>query len=904
MELSTRYEPKEAEAAIYKKWLEASCFKATPDDRKPYCITIPPPNVTGALHMGHALNHTVMDTLGRWKRMKGFNVLILPGTDHAGIATQAVVEKKIKAEERKTRHDLGREEFLKRVWEWKDEYGTRIVGQMQRLGCGYDWERLRFTMDESYADAILRVFEAFYKRGWIYLGERMVNWSPPFLSAISDAEVDNREEDGSLWHLRYPLSDGSGDIVVATSRPETMLGDTAVAVHPTDARYEKLLGKKITLPLVGREIPLLADDFVDPAFGTGAVKITPFHDPNDYEMGNRHGLERIEVIGPDAKMTAAAGAYAGLDRFEARKKIVADLEAQGFLVKVEPHRHVVPYCDRSGAVIEPRPSRQWFCKMAGTELVDNAIKAAEDGSVNFVPERYRGIYLRWMNNIRDWPLSRQLWWGHRLPVWRKIDADPEDSQSWVCATTRESAMTQLGTDHILQSEDVLDTWFSSALWPFATLGWPEKNPSLSYYYPTSLLSTAQEILYLWVARMIMTGEEFMGEKPFDDVYIHATVLDEHGRRMSKSKGNGIDPVDLIDLYGADALRFSLLREAGQRQDIRFKPIRDNRQEQVEQARNFANKIWNASRFVLMNLPTSPIPDSDPLTPSNGGTEVTSPPLLGAGGQMTGLGGTLPDRWILSRLSGAIEAVDAGLSTYNMDDAARAAFSFFWDDFCDWYIEAAKPTLETDATRERVLFVLKEALKLLHPLLPHLTETIWQALPGEEGNFLMNAAFPVAGERDEQAEAQFEIVQEIVTAIRTLQAAHQLKKGGEAFVTPTDDARSVLLENAGLIEFLTRVTLKVSSTGEAEGDGFLQPTRFGDVRLPRPESSPEETLAEKKRIESELVKLEKDLAGLNARLSAPDFAQRAPEAAVAKTRAQHAELLEKREKLTERLGQLG
>lgn len=886
MELSTRYEPQEAEKAIYEKWLEADCFKATPDDRQSYCITIPPPNVTGALHMGHALNHTVMDTLGRWKRMKGFNVLILPGTDHAGIATQAVVEKKVKAEERKTRHDLGREEFLKRVWAWKDEYGSRIVSQMQRMGCGYDWERLRFTMDESYVSAILTVFEAFYKRGWIYLGERMVNWSPPFLSAISDAEVDNREEDGFLWHLRYPFTDGSGDVVVATSRPETMLGDTAVAVHPTDERYAAQLGKHITLPLVGREIPLLADDFVDPAFGTGAVKITPFHDPNDYEMGNRHNLPRIEVIGPDAKMTEAAGAYAGLDRFEARKRIVADLEEQGFLVKIEPYRHVVPYCDRSGAVIEPRPSRQWFCKMAGTEMVDKAIAAAEDGSVNFVPERYRDIYLRWMGNIRDWPISRQLWWGHRLPVWRKADADPNEAASWICAVTRESAEEQLGSADIVQSDDVLDTWFSSALWPFATLGWPTQNESLDYYYPTSLLSTAQEILYLWVARMIMTGEEFLGQKPFNDVYIHATVLDEHGRRMSKSKGNGIDPVELIDLYGADALRFSLLREAGQRQDIRFKPIRDNRQDQVEQARNFANKIWNASRFVLMNLPQNP--SGEPFTSdTEGGT---------SGAQSS----TLADRWILSRLSAAVETVDAGLSTYNMDDAARATFHFFWDDFCDWYIEAAKPTLDTDATRTRALGVLEEALKLLHPLLPHLTETIWQALPGKRG-FLMNASFPVAGARDEAAEARFGMVQEIVTAIRTLQSTHNLKKGGEAFVAPTTEAHGVLEENRPLIEFLTRSQLKLEVSPV---DGFLQPTRFGDVRLPRQEASAEENAAEKKRIETELLRLEKDLTGLNTRLSDPSFAERAPEAVVNKARTQQAELTEKKQKLTERLAQLG
>ncbi|MGC4046812.1 MAG: class I tRNA ligase family protein [Armatimonas sp.] len=543
---------------------------------------------------------------------------------------------------------------------------------------------------------------------------------------------------------------------------------------------------------------------------------------------------------------------------------------------------MVPYCDRSGAVIEPRPSRQWFCKMAGTEMVDKAIQAAEDGSVNFVPERYKDIYLRWMGNIRDWPISRQLWWGHRLPVWRKADSDPNEASSWVCAVTRESAEEQLGSTDIIQSDDVLDTWFSSALWPFATLGWPGNNESLDYYYPTSLLSTAQEILYLWVARMIMTGEEFIGKKPFDDVYIHATVLDEHGRRMSKTKGNGIDPVELIDLYGADALRFSLLREAGQRQDIRFKPIRDNRQDQVEQARNFANKIWNASRFVLMNLPNT----------------LQEPPITGGQG---GNAGTLADRWILSRLSAAVEAVDAGLSTYNMDDAARAAYHFFWDDFCDWYIEAAKPTLDTDATRTRALGVLEEALKLLHPLLPHLTETIWQALPGKRG-FLMNASFPVAGRRDEAAEARFGMVQEIVTAIRTLQSTHNLKKGGEAFVAPTAEAHLVLEENRSLIEFLTRSTLILDGT--APEDGFLQPTRFGDVRLPRQEASAEENAAEKKRIESELVRLEKDLTGLNTRLGDPSFAERAPEAVVNKARTQQAELTEKKHKLTERLAQLG
>ena len=537
MELSTRYEPQEAEKTIYRRWLDAGCFRATPDDRKPYSITIPPPNVTGALHMGHALNHTIMDTLGRWKRMCGYNVLILPGTDHAGIATQAVVERKLKKEERLTRHDLGREAFLAKVWEWKEEYGNTIVGQMQRLGASYDWDRLRFTMDVPYVEAILTFFERLHADGNIYLGERMVNWSPGFQSVISDIEIDNREEDGFLWHLRYPYADGTGEIIVATSRPETMLGDTAVAVSPKDERYASAVGKTVRLPLIDREIPILADDFVDPAFGTGAVKITPFHDPNDYEMGNRHNLPRIEVIGPDAKMTEAAGPYAGLDRFEARKKLVADLEEAGFLAKIEPYRHAVPYCDRSGAVVEPRPSRQWFCKMGGTKMVDDAIAAARDGEIRFLPERYRELYLRWMENVRDWPISRQLWWGHRIPVWRKAD---------VPTPTRRRAGSSPGRKKTLKQSS--EPPRSSRPTTCSTRGFRPRsgrsrpwagrreNPALDYYYPTSLLSTAQEILYLWVARMIMTGKLFMHEKPFDDVYIHATVLDEHGRQNVEVEG--------------------------------------------------------------------------------------------------------------------------------------------------------------------------------------------------------------------------------------------------------------------------------------------------------------------------------------------------------------------------------
>jgi valyl-tRNA synthetase len=887
--METRYEPHTNEKEIYAKWLEANCFKATPDDREPYCITIPPPNVTGALHMGHALNHTIMDTLGRWKRMRGYNVLILPGTDHAGIATQSIVEKMLQKNEKKSRHDLGREAFLGRVWEWKNEYGDRIVSQMQRMGCSYDWERLRFTMDDSYVDAILTVFEKLYKDGYIYLGERIVNWSPPLMTVISDIEVNDEEEDGFLWHISYPLTDGTGAIIVATTRPETLLGDTAVAVHPDDERYKALVGKTITLPLTGRQIPIIADDFVKQEFGSGAVKVTPFHDPNDYECGLRHNLPRIEVIGPNAKMTAEAGTYAGQDRFVARKNIVADLETQGFLIKTEPYRHTVPHCDRSGAVVEPRVSKQWFCKMSGTPMVDTAIKVVQDGDIKFIPERYNEMYVKWLENIRDWPISRQLWWGHRIPVWRKTNADPENISNWICATSRASAEAQLGTTEVTQSEDVLDTWFSSALWPFATLGWPKSNASLDYYYPTSLLSTAQEILYLWVARMVMTGELFMGEKPFNDVYIHATILDEHGRRMSKSKQNGIDPVDLIDLYGADAMRFFLASQAGQRQDIRMKPIKDGKQEQVEVARNFCNKIWNASRFAIMNLGDAPLP------PSGGTGNVPERSLL--------------DRWILSRLSLTTETVNTALETYNLDDAARALYAFFWDDFCDWYIEGAKPALQgeqAESTRATLSHTLDHALRLLHPILPYLTEAIWQNMPGVKEqagvDFLMFASFPTDTTRDLDAERDIEIVQEITRAIRNIQAENQLKKGGDVFVTANSDhAQKVLTENQALIEFLTRFTLKLEAGAE---DGFLAPTKFGDLRLPRPEATTEDIAAEKGRIEKELEKIGKEKTGIEIRLADPNFAARAPEAVVIKTRAQMEELSEKEGKLRERLGQIG
>ena len=534
-ELPTRYEPQATEAEIYARWMEAHCFRATPDDREPYCITVPPPNITGALHLGHALNHTIMDTLGRWKRMQGYNTLILPGTDHGGISTQSVVEREI-AKQKLSRYDLGREKFEGRVEEWATQYGSTILSQLQRLGCGYDWDRTRYTLDDNYVTAIMTVFAKLYADGYIYLGRRIVNWCPFHQTAISDIEVEHEEENSFLYHIRYPFTDNSGFVTVATTRPETMLGDTAVAVNPDDPRYKGLIGKTLSLPLTDRTIPLIGDSFAQIEFGTGAVKVTPAHDPNDFEAGQRNNLPLLIVIGLDGAMTNEAGEYAGLDRFEARKRVLADLETQGFLVKTEPHTKSVGRCDRCKTVVEPLLSKQWFCKMTGTPMVDKAIQDARDETVRFVPPRYRETYLRWMENLRDWPISRQLWWGHRMPLWRKTNADADNQSSYVVALSADEAAQKLGSDNVLQVDDVLDTWFSSALWPFATLGWPEQTEGLKYYYPTAALFTAHEILYLWVARMIMTGEEFMGAKPFGDVYIHATILDEHGARMSKSKG--------------------------------------------------------------------------------------------------------------------------------------------------------------------------------------------------------------------------------------------------------------------------------------------------------------------------------------------------------------------------------
>ena len=722
------YEPKDVEARLYPEWEAAGYFHAEPTPGKPkYSITIPPPNVTGSLHMGHALTYTVQDALGRWKRMQGHTTLILPGTDHAGIATQNVVEKQI-AKEGLTRFDLGREAFVERVWQWKSEYGARIITQLKRLGCGFDWQRERFTLDGDYAEAVLEAFVKFFDAGYIYKGNRLINWCPRCRTVISDIEVEEEDQAGHLWHIRYPYADGSGEVIVATTRPETMLGDSAVAVNPTDERYFGKIGKMLQLPLTDREIPLIADDYAQAEFGTGAVKVTPAHDPNDYEAGKRNNLPQITVIGFDGNMTANAGErYSGLDRYEARNLVVADLEELGLLEKTEDHPHRVPTCERCHTTIEPLLSDQWFMTMQGTPIVQQAVDVVERDDITFAPDRYKRIYLEWMAGLRDWPLSRQLWWGHRIPIYYKPDG------TYVAAKNMAEAQAKAGTDALTQDPDVLDTWFSSALWPFATLGWPQKTADLAYFYPTDVLTTSREILYLWVARMIMTGMEFMGEKPFDQVYIFATVLDKKGRRMSKSLGNGIDPVEMIDKYGADALRFSLLRLASKGQDIRFSE----------------DRIPEVAQLRQQTLERRPLRADEHGWPSPRRKRRPSP-KLGRGWRASAsrVRASLPERWILSRLQRTIEKVNAALGSYDFDDACAALYEFLWNEYCDWFVELCKPALQGDDAQAKqqavgtLSHVLETTLRLLHPVMPYVTEEIWQALP-HEGDTICLAPYPQA-----------------------------------------------------------------------------------------------------------------------------------------------------------------
>lgn len=764
------YDPGQVEEKWYQYWEQNGFFtpKVEPE-QKPFSIVMPPPNVTGSLHLGHAMDNTLQDILARYKRMQGYNTLWLPGTDHAGIATQAKVEEQL-AKEGTNRHELGREKFLERVWAWKEQYGGTITRQLRKLGASCDWSRERFTMDEGCSKAVREVFVNLYNKGLIYRGNYIVNWCSKCHTTISDIEVEHNEREGNLWHIRYPAADGGEGVVVATTRPETMLGDVAVAVHPEDERYRHLAGKNVILPLVKREIPVITDEYVEKEFGTGAVKITPAHDPNDFEMGLRHNLEQINIMNSDATINENGGKYQGLDRYEARRRIVKDLEELGLLLKIEPHTHVVGECYRCSTVVEPRVSRQWFVKMK--PLAEPAIKVVQDGDLQFVPDRFARIYTGWLENIRDWCISRQLWWGHRIPVWYCQDCGDE-----VCVKEDPAACPKCGSHHLQQDPDVLDTWFSSALWPFSTMGWPENTAELKQFYPTSVLVTGRDIIFFWVARMIFMGLEFREDVPFHKVMIHGLILDPQGRKMSKSLGNGVDPIEVINQYGADTLRFMLITGNTPGNDLRF------HFEKLESTRNFLNKIWNASRFVLMNL-------------EDYQSEAKEQPAGPYAAELT-----LADKWILSRYEDTVQNVTAALERFDLGEAGRLLYEFIWNEYCDWYIELTKKRLymkenqSERQTAQRILFeVLEGTMRLIHPFMPFLTEEIWQHLP-IKGKTIMLSSWPqVEGYRNEQVEKEMNVLMDIIRAVRNIRAEMGVAPGRRAdilLVAPEKDMLSVL-----------------------------------------------------------------------------------------------------------------
>jgi valyl-tRNA synthetase len=857
--MSSAYAPGEIEPRIRKYWQGQFVAPASPDGPT-FSIVMPPPNVTGALHMGHAFDCALQDVLTRWKRMEGYACLWLPGTDHAGIATQAKVEEKLR-EEGLSRWDLGRDKFLEEVWRWKDKYHTRIVEQMEQMGISCDWSRERFTLDEGCSRAVREVFVRLYEKGLIYRGEYIVNWCPRCQTAISDIEVDHEEAESSLWYLVYPLADGSGQLVVATTRPETMLGDTAVAVHPGDERYASLVGKEVRLPLSGRLVPVVADDFVDPQFGTGAVKVTPAHDPNDYELGLRHRLPLVQVIDSEGRMTAAAGKYEGLERYQCRQAVVRDLAEAGALEKIEPHTHATGHCQRCSTVVEPLVSKQWFVKMG--PLAAPAITAVRQKEVQFVPKRFEGIYYNWLENIRDWCISRQLWWGHRIPAWYC------QCGKTVVAREEPGACPRCGGE-LVQDPDVLDTWFSSALWPFSTLGWPDKTGDLDHYFPTSVLVTAYDIIFFWVARMIFSSLEFTGQAPFRHAYLHGLVRDDQGRKMSKSLGNGIDPLEIIEKYGADTLRFTLLTGAAPGNDLRFQLDR------VEAGRNFANKIWNAARFVLMNL--------------EGETEVPGREDL-----------DLPSRWILARFNEATNQVTANLEKYELGDAARAIYDFLWNEFCDWYIEAAKLGLGDPRYRRTTQAVLKKvlqgSLQLLHPFMPFITEEIWQEM---ENSSIALSSWPRA--HGEYESEQFETVRELVRAIRNIKSELNLSPGKKipAWLYIAEDKGYESL--APLICHLARAgEFRVVVGGEKPAQAVSRTLGFGEVLVPLAEVI--DLGQEVKRLGQESARLDGEVARLEKKLANPGFTGKAPREVIEGEQAKLADYLGKRERVRERLAQL-
>ncbi|MBN6887882.1 valyl-tRNA synthetase [Cytobacillus horneckiae] len=873
MTMPTKYDPKSIEQGRYDWWLKGKYFEAGDDPKKdPYTIVIPPPNVTGRLHLGHAWDTTLQDILTRMKRMQGYDVLWLPGMDHAGIATQAKVEQKLR-EEGKSRYDLGREAFVEETWKWTNEYKGHIREQWSKLGLGLDYNRERFTLDEGLSDAVQEVFVTLYKKGVIYRGEYIINWDPSTKTALSDIEVIHKDVQGAFYHMRYPLADGSGDIEIATTRPETMLGDTAVAVHPEDERYKHLIGKMVKLPITGREIPIVADDYVDMEFGSGAVKITPAHDPNDFEIGNRHNLERILVMNEDGSMNKKAGKYEGMDRFECRKQLVKDLQEEGILFKIEEHMHSVGHSERSGAVVEPYLSTQWFVKMQ--PLADASVDLQkEDGKVNFVPDRFEKTYLRWMENIRDWCISRQLWWGHRIPAWYHKETGevyvatepPSDIENWK------------------QDEDVLDTWFSSALWPFSTLGWPdESSADYQRYYPTAALVTGYDIIFFWVSRMIFQGIEFTGGRPFKDVLIHGLVRDAEGRKMSKSLGNGVDPMDVIEKYGADSLRYFLSTGSSPGQDLRFSI------EKVESTWNFANKIWNASRFALMNM---------------NGLKVEEIDLTGEK--------SVADKWILTRLNETIETVTRLSDRYEFGEVGRVLYNFIWDDFCDWYIEMAKLPLygEDEAakktTRSVLAHVLDNTMRLLHPFMPFITEEIWQNLP-HEGESITVAAWPTVREEltDKAAAEEMKLLVEIIRSVRNIRAevSTPMSKKINMMIKAKDaETAAVLTKNEGYIDrFCNPEELTINTELTAPDKAVTAVVTGAEIILPLEGLiNIEEEIA---RLQKEWDKLNKEVERVQKKLSNDGFIKKAPEKVIEEERAKEKDYAEKRAAVEARMNEL-
>ena len=873
-ELSTKYNPQAIEAGKYEEWLERGVFKPSEDpEAEPYSIVIPPPNVTGKLHLGHAWDVTLQDMIIRQKRMQGFDTLWLPGMDHAGIATQAKVEEKLRGQGL-SRYDLGREKFLEQTWAWKEEYAGHIRQQWAKMGISVDYSRERFTLDEGLSEAVKKVFVTLYEKDLLYRGEYIINWDPAAKTSLSDIEVIHKDVEGAFYHMKYPLADGSGYLEVATTRPETLLGDTAVAVHPDDERYQALIGKKVILPLVNREIPVIADEYVEQDFGTGVVKITPAHDPNDFEVGNRHDLPRVNVMNDDATMNELAGKYQGMDRFAARKAVVADLDAAGLLIKIEQHLHSVGHSERTGVVVEPRLSTQWFVRMG--PLAEQAIaaqKAQGENTVNFYPPRFNDAYIRWMENIHDWVVSRQLWWGHQIPAWYHNETGevyvgmeaPADSQNWT------------------QDPDVLDTWFSSALWPFSTMGWPdEESADFKRYFPNNTLVTGYDILTFWVSRMMFQSLEFTGRRPFQNVLIHGLIRDAEGRKMSKSLGNGVDPMDVIEQYGVDSLRWFLANGSAPGQDVRFST------DKMDAAWNFINKIWNASRYVLMNV--------GDLTLDN----------LSIGQDLT-----LADRWILARLQTTIADVTRLFERFEFGEAGRILYSFIWDDYCDWYIEMTKEQLQdkeaaNTTTKSILVFVLDQFLRLLHPIMPFVTEEIWQQIGGQDKSIVV-ADYPRVMEayQDSKVEAQMAQLMELIRAVRTIRNEMNtpLSKPVDLYIKVQDATGQALLEanQAYIKRFCNPAQLLISQAPEHPEEVVTQVLSFAEILMPlKGLIKLEDELA---RLEGEQAKLEKEVARIDGKLSNEKFVSRAPEHVVAEERNKRQGYLSQLKTVKERIQQV-